>query len=401
MAEQSGQDASRSGRRQMNAEQMLIIHSNRDEDTWRSAQGVSDRSVGLESDSLDRNPNQFQKPSSTPNKVPTLGKAEQSLMSCNVSDTMDRNQAFDNLVKVVQELPNVDPMVDLYALMGNVYEHGNYCEFLVGMYEVEKKPVFDFRRMSGDGFVMDLFFRNVKRELGKIQGLIVDAQESDGEVFEDYSDDEMEDDGKDSESQEHLSSHGYLQLSYDPNLVSSWISKIKTRHVEDKNHMMGLMAHNATFPENRKIIVEKGGKELIEQCQEQLHQSNNAAFVRNTSALVKEITKVMDFDEKILEAIFDGMSWWVPGNDRPKNAHAHYEITESRETIDNLVAALFNLKQRELFSEEIIVKQAAAHLGKKETGLVSAYLKKHPSEANTFLDYIFQSAQASRDGDEA
>lgn len=159
MAEQSGQDASRSGRRQMNAEQMLIIHSNRDEDTFRSTQGISDRSVALQSDLFDINPNQFQKPSATPpNKIPTLGKAEQSLMSCNVSDTMDRNQAFDNLVKVVQELPNVDPMVDLYALMGNVYEHGNYCEFLVGMYEVEKKPVFDFRRMSGDGFVMDLFF---------------------------------------------------------------------------------------------------------------------------------------------------------------------------------------------------------------------------------------------------
>lgn len=400
MAEQSGQDASRSGRRQMNAEQLLIIHSNREEDTWRSV-GVADPS-GLESDLLDRNPNQFQKPSSTPNKIPTLGKAEKSLMSCNVSDTMDRTQAFDNLVKVVQELPNVDPMVDLYALMGNVYEHGNYCEFLVGMYEVEKKPVFDFRRMSGDGFVMDLFFRNVKRELGKIQGLIVDAQESDGEVFEDYSDDEMEDDGKDSESQDNLSSHGYLQLCYDPNLVTAWIKKIGTSHVEDKNHMMGLMAHNATFPENLKIIVEKGSEknELIKLCQRELEQNNNAAFVRNTSALVKEITKVMDFDEEFLKAIFMAMYWWVPGNDRKKNSHAHYEITESRETIDNLVAALFNLKQRELFSEEIFVKQAAT-LDKKETDLVSAYLKKQSSDANNFLDLIFQRAQASRDGDEA
>lgn len=396
MAEQSGQEASRSGRRQMNAEQLMIIHStNRfNNNAMRSAMGATD-SVGLETNLLDTNTNQFQKPSSIPSQIPTLGKAEQSLMSCNVSDSMDRKQAFNTLVKVVQDLPNVDPMVDLWALMGNVYEHGNYCEFLVGMYEVEKKPVFDFRRMSGDGFVMDLFFRNVKRKLGKLQGLIVDAQESDGEVFEDYSDDEMEDDGKESESQEHLSSHGYLQLSYDRNLVSSWIEKCQTRHVEDKNHMMGLMAHNASFPENRKIIVEEGGDNLIKLCKIQLEESNHAALVRNTSALVKEITTAMEsFDEEFIAAIFDAINHWVPGNGRKQ--HSHYEITESRETVDNLVAALFNLK--DMFSEDKIVP-IAANLERKD--VISAYLKNQSKEAFKYLDHIFQSAQASRGGDEA
>ena len=41
----------------------------------------------------------------------------------------------------VKGLRDVDPMEDLWAMMGNVYDHGNYCEFLLGMYKVEEKPV--------------------------------------------------------------------------------------------------------------------------------------------------------------------------------------------------------------------------------------------------------------------
>lgn len=370
----------------MSPEELQIIHSTLD---WRPNvhRGVAEADAADEfrADVWDRSDN-FQKPTPQNSKIPTLRPGELSLMHCNLNGDLDFKDMWKDISGNVRNLPNVDPMKDLWAMMGNVYDHGNYCEFLLGMYEVENKPVLDFKRMSGDGFVMDGFFRNVKKSLMEAnKELIIDVEEDDGDdVFEDYSDDESVD-GKDSEDNAHLTSYGYLQLSYDENLVASWIEKIKTRHVEDKNHMMGLMAYNASHNENLEIIVRKGGKDLRDLTRLLLEESNSAALVRNTSALVAAVTSVDDcrgdgYDAAFIEAIFEAMHYWVPNNGRKntQKASATFEITESRETVANLVQTIYNLKS--FVSEDDITKKANLLKDEQKSNIV-AYLKKQDSSA--------------------
>jgi hypothetical protein len=386
MAEAADSKSTSSGRRQMSPEELQIIHSTLD---WRPNvhRGVAEADAADEfrADVWDRSDN-FQKPTPQNSKIPILRPGELSLMHCNLNGDLDFKDMWKDISGNVRNLPNVDPMKDLWAMMGNVYDHGNYCEFLLGMYEVENKPVLDFKRMSGDGFVMDGFFRNVKKSLMEAnKELIIDVEEDDGDdVFEDYSDDESVD-GKDSEDNAHLTSYGYLQLSYDENLVASWIEKIKTRHVEDKNHMMGLMAYNASHNENLEIIVRKGGRDLRDLTRLLLEESNSAALVRNTSALVAAVTSVDDcsgdgYDAAFIEAIFEAMHYWVPNNGRKntQKASATFEITESRETVANLVQTIYNLKS--FVKEDDITKKANLLKDEQKSNIV-AYLKKQDSSA--------------------
>lgn len=370
-----------STRRQMSPEELEIIHSTLD---WRPevhrGAAAADSIEDFRGDIFNRD-QEYQKSGPENNRIPTLRPSELSLMHCNLNDSLNMDDMWKDVSSTVKGLRDVDPMEDLWAMMGNVYDHGNYCEFLLGMYKVEEKPVLDFKRMSGDGFVMDTFYRNVIQELLKANSeLIVDVEEDDGDdVFEDYSDDETEDDGRDSEGAD-LTSYGYLQLSYDENLVTSWIEKIKTRHVEDKNHMMGLMAYNALHEENLEIIVRKGGKNLRDLTKLLFEESNSAALVRNTSALVKAVTSVdaskeHGYDEAFVESVFEAMHYWVPNNGRKnkQNASATFEITESRETVTNLVDTLFNLKN---FVDSDAISAKAGKLKEDQKANIIAFLEK-------------------------
>jgi len=381
-----------STRRQMSPEELEIIQSTLD---WRPevhrGAAAADSIEDFRGDIFNRD-QQYQKSGSENTRIPTLRPSELSLMHCNLNDSLNMEDLWRDVSGTVKGLRNVDPMEDLWSMMGNVYDHGNYCEFLLGMYKVEEKPVLDFKRMSGDGFVMDTFYRNVIQELLKANSeLIVDVEEDDGDdVFEDYSDDETEDDGRDSEGAD-LTSYGYLQLSYDENLVTSWIEKIETRHVEDKNHMMGLMAYNALHEENLEIIVRKGGKNLRDLTKLMFEESNSAALVRNTSALVKAVTSVEaskehGYDEAFVESVFEAMHYWVPNNGRKnkQNASATFEITESRETVTNLVDTLFNLKN---FVDSDAISEKAAKLKEDQKANIIAFLEQ-PQKKTDPAEYL-------------
>lgn len=381
-----------STRRAMSAEELEIVYSTLD---WRpdAHRGLEEEdAIDTFRDDLFNRADEFQKSGPQNSGIPTLRPSELSLMHCNLNDSMNMEDMWKDVSGTVKGLKDIDPMEDMWALMGNVYDHGNYCEFLLGMYQVEQKPVLDFKRMSGDGFVMDTFYRKVIQELVKTnQQLIVDVEEDDGDdVFEDYSDDETEDDGRDSEGAD-LTSYGYLQLSYDENLVTSWIEKIKTRHVEDKNHMMGLMAYNALHEENLEIIVRKGGKDLRDLTKNQFEETRNAALVRNTSALVKAVTSVEaskehGYDADFVESIFEAMHFWVPNNGRKdkQNASATFEITESRETVTNLVDTLFNLKN---FVDSDAIKEKADKLKEDQKDNIIAFLNQ-PQKKTDAAEYL-------------
>jgi len=376
-------------KRKMNEEELQIIHETMDwrNDTFRGARKEVVRHSGAMFDRKQA----YGKPNMGDQKIPQASQKDLSLMWCKLVGENARD-LFNNVSNTVESLPNVDPTVDIWSIMGNVYSHGNHCEFLVGMYEVESQPVLDFKRMSGDGFVMDGFYQKVKKTLKDQK--IIDAVEDDDDAF-DYSDDFDSDEfdsgeAKDGEEDEdNLTSYGYLQLAYDKNIVTSWIEKIKVRHVEDQNHMMGLMAYNASDPNNLEIIVNKGGKNLKELTIKMLEESNNAALVRNTTELAKKVTSHPQhtehgYDEAFLKAVFDAMQWWVPNNGRKNsNKTTSFVITESRETVNNLVETIHNLKS--IFSEDVI-KQKAALMDVENRKHIIAFLDNKKAESKTEAD---------------
>lgn len=381
-----------SAKRRMNENQLQIIQETMD---WRGdvVRGATGKQADHRGDLYNRD-SAYAKSGVADSEIPQANLKDLGLMWCKLKGD-NAEELFQNVSKSVQSLPNVDPTVDIWAIMGNVYDHGNHCEFLVGMYEVEKQPILDFKRMSGDGFVMDGFYQQVKKKLKETK--IIDAVEDDDADFDDYSDD-FSDDAKDGEEEEdNLTSYGYLQLAYDVNIVSSWIEKIKVRHVEDQNHMMGLMAYNASDPTNLEIIVSKGGKNLKDLTITMLEESNNAALVRNTTELAKKVTshpacQEHGYDEAFLQAIFSAMQWWVPNNGR-KNKQKQttsFEITESRETVNNLVQTIYNLKS--IFSDDMIKEKVSKMDDKSKQNIINFLESKKESKtkAEDFLLHVLK-----------
>merc|ERR1719394_1754033 len=165
-------------------------------------------------------------------------------------------------------MDNTDPMFDKFLALGNYYQHGNFCEFQMGMYRSQetKENLLDFKRMSGDGFVMDSFFRDVRNKIRdqapELMMDIDDFEEDDDDmiVFDNFTDSEDEEDSgnEHDDLSEFLQIGGPLNLTADSSVVKTWIDDCQNRHIEDKNHRMGLMAHNAANEANLDIIIREG-----------------------------------------------------------------------------------------------------------------------------------------------
>merc|ERR1711879_899450 len=249
---------------------------------------------------------------------------------------------------------------------------GRYVEFLMGFYAVGKETKLDMKRMSGDGFAMAAFFTEVKNHLKK-KGIIIAVEEDSVEFAYDADDD------SDSGDDDDNLGDGYLQLKFDPNIVTAWISKIQNRHVEDQLHMMGLMAFNASNEENLDIIVKKGGEKLKALFINKLENSNIAALVRFTSELAKHVTGHEDCknlgykDNAFLIALLDTIAFWVPGkagssfSEKNRQQSTKFEVTESRETVMNPIQTIYNLGEKQkIFPEETIKSVAKDRLMKRK-----------------------------------
>lgn len=387
----------------MDADELLIVQESQafKNETTRAVRSADVASMFVQSDITDTTASsQYGGKGGKPmamDSMPSMRQHELSLMHVNLKSDKSVGDMWSSISNVVQNLPDVDPMFDetLKRLIGNKYQAGNYCEFLVGLYEVQERPVLDFKRLCGDGFVMDSFFTSVKENCKKV-GIVdeedEETEDGDDDVFDCYSSDDDSDE-ESPEDEKYLRPNGFLQLSYDENLVKTWIEKIKTRHIEDKNHMMGLMAHNATLEANLKIIMNKGGKELIKLCQHLLESSSSAALVRNTSALVKELANVSsDWDVDCITAMLEAMTFWVPNNGRKDEENAKtFEVTESRETVNNLVESIFIMNKNGI-PEADIAEKVEAHAEGQSTEvsrLVSYIESQNQTEASTFVLGLF------------
>jgi len=299
----------------------------------------------------------IQEKPSEPGKLPQLRKQELSLMNCELANGNDPAETWQSVQDVVEKMQSTDPLflADQKLAIGNFYQSGNFCEFHVGLFQsVEtQKHLLDFKRMSGDGFVMDSFFRTVRNSI-KVENPDLLSMECDTDggdtedlvVFDDYSDSDDENESDDDSMAQFLQIGGPLNLKYDPNLVNTWIEDVETRHIEDRNHRMGLMAHNAQTPENRAIIIEQGGQRLQALIRTIFSDNNNAALCRNTSVLLREMSKVVDLGEDMINCIFEALVFWVPGNSRRKG----FQVTESRETVMNLACVLHELVSRDVWT---------------------------------------------------
>jgi len=290
---------------------------------------------------------------------------------------------FDRVVAAIRSLKNCDLTVLDWVMFGNKYLQGRYVEFLIAFYGVGKETKIDMKRMSGDGFAMAAFFTEVKNQLKK-EDLII-AVDEDSEEFVYSSEDESDDSG---EEEDNLAD-GYLQLAYDPKIVPTWIAKIQNRHVEDQLHMLGLMAFNASNKQNLDIIVNEGGKKLKALFINKFENSNIAALVRFTSELAKYVTGHRDcknhgYDEEFLVAILDTIKFWVPGkantsfSEKNRQQSTKFEVTESGETVMNLVEVMYNLGETmKIFPKETILLLAKKRLVKKKK---SGYKKVSPKD---------------------
>jgi len=293
--------------------------------------------------------------------IPTIRPKEVSLMNLPLQ-TSD----FAQLVEAIEPLPQMDPMFDLQGrrAIGNYFFHGNHCEFLMAMYVTEaQEPLLDFRRMSGDGFVMDAFFREVKNLLEKHEYTVSPTEDVDDEeeshTFNDYSEDETETVTEANDIGELLKNGGFLQLQYDKMVVNNWLDKIGKGHIQDKNYLMGLLAHNSKHDSNREIIISQGGAGLLSCLEKELTTTESAAMIRNAALLTKEVLPHMDFQPDFVKYLLFAMGHWVPGNRHKQTL----EVTESREAVAYLSMALLSISgkvdlktiqqlAREAFTEE-------------------------------------------------
>lgn len=300
--------------------------------------------------------------------VPTATPNDLSLMNLH-SLLTDAEELHDQVHDAIKNLEDCDLTELPFATLGVKYDQGSFVEFLVGCFDVNGELFIDMKRMYGCGFKMSKFFTELKSKLEE-RG-VVDRTEEDSESDFEYSASEDDSGAEDDE----ILTDGYLQLQYDPSMISSWIKKIAERHDEDQMHMAGMMAHNASNKRNLDIIVTQGGTKLKDLLVNKLENSNIAPLVKMTAELAKHVTSHQECknygygEEHFLLSIFDAIKYWHPGKDalsKNRQQSPKFEVTESRETVMNLVQTIYNLGEAmKIFPKETLVKIARERLEKK------------------------------------
>jgi len=365
--------------RTFNAREMAVINKNQNPNRDVS-RGVRMAVEPVTNPQQVREPNYQLKKATTQDVPSTIRKQEQSLMNCQLAND-DVLEMWKSIQGIVENMDNTDPMFDKFLALGNYYQHGNFCEFQMGMYRSQEteQNLLDFKRMSGDGFVMDSFFRDVRNKIREQNpNLMMDIDEFEDDdddmiVFDDFTDSEDEDDsGNDQDNlAEFLQIGGPLNLKSDSTVVKTWIDDCQNRHIEDKNHRMGLMAHNAANADNLEIIIREGGEELTTLIRKLFAEHEHAAYVRNASVLLKHMSTKMDFDDQMLRSAFEAIGMWVPGNGRKET----FRLTESRETVLNLATVFTNLVDRNAVDEDKL-SGFANKLTQKQKEAVSEFVQR-------------------------
>lgn len=260
------------------------------------------------------------------------------------------------------EAQNVDPEANEEAkvVSGNFYKNTQDCSFLASVAslasgeEEENRSVVDVRRIQGDAFALNDFFKVLRKHL--IEADLVEPEDElmgddDDDMMEDYSDlfmseDEGEDDFGDKLNNDlalptSLDPFNHMMdFSYDPDMLYMMIEDFKDTHQEEKQYYMSMLSHNAQLETNRQLILQEERhsqvKELIEHQLGLARDRSSASLTRNTCVFLKNLACDLKIDEAIVKAALEAMGEWCPGS-RTQNV--------SEEEEDSVIGELSGSRQ--------------------------------------------------------
>jgi len=275
---------------------------------------------------------------------------------------------WDALTQFFEETENLDPEVNDQAkvVTGHYYNTPQDCKFMTGVYRVnekdtEEKSIVDFRRLSGDAFLMNDFFHLVVEWLTNKE--LVEPEEDSEDEFTDepFTDDEdllseVEDmDG--AFNVVPMNPHkNYLQFDYDEGLLNMWIERYQESHMEDKDYVMKMMSFNAELESNRDFMLQRSAetlKELIETQLKETKEWNSAPITRNTCLLLKNLSQsdAAMVDAETIKAVCEAMATWCPG----QNASPVIgEVRESRQSMLEMAEFLTNMVENQKLDQDLI-----------------------------------------------
>jgi len=112
-----------------------------------------------------------------------------------------------------------------------------------------KMPTIQATRLDGDAFTLQHFFEELKTDLVSLgfaeSDFLLDEEDESEIVFSDDEDFDMD-----------FSFPDYLQLEYDPNIVSHWCQRLNEGNFEDISNILLLLAWNATNADNLMVIAQ-------------------------------------------------------------------------------------------------------------------------------------------------
>lgn len=309
--------------------------------------------------------------SKMPTKPMPLNTIPAQVMSM-FSTTMSNNVPFAEIVNVLENMQNLDFDANIIrnSALGIYYETSKRVQFRLGLFlNPAKETILDCRRLKGDSFVMGNFFTILTNELSKKPELGVKV------VLEDNDDDMnyFDEDEDDLNTLEELFGSGHLRLKNDPNLVKRLMREIQSSDMETQVNDTGLLAHAAELDANVETLATEGGKPLVNLLEGKLRE-NNAALVRQSAVLLKELTRMHPeiFSEQTAKSMVQAMGKWVP-KAKTTSAKEQHELTSSATTVTNLAQGINSLMN----SHSDLIK--AVRLEDDEVSCIINTLQKYPS----------------------
>jgi len=277
-----------------------------------------------------------------PSQPKPLTILEPQLMSL-FNTTLGDNVPFAEVVKVLEEIPNLDfdANVIFNSALGIYYETSKRVQFRLGLFlNPAKETILDCRRVKGDSFVMGNFFSILTKKMSARPELGVKVVYEEEEVHFD-----AEDEGDDAEL-DALFGQGHLRLQNDPKLVKHFMKEIASSDLETQVIDTGLLAHAAELDSNVDTLASEGGEPLVELLGGKL-QHHNAALVRQSAVLLKELTRMHPeiFSEKTAESMLKAMGKWAPKLEVTKQDQDQRDLVSSRSTVTNLAEGFHDLMQ--------------------------------------------------------